>query len=109
MEKDNKIFLKYILDSIEKIEEFSEDIEKTQFMNSIKTQDAIIRRIEIIGEATKNLSEEFREKHNYIPWKEITKMRDKLIHNYFGIDLEITWNTIKEDIPNLKKEIKKFI
>jgi uncharacterized protein with HEPN domain len=69
-------------------------------------QDAIIRQIEIIGEASKLISEKIKEKSPSIPWKDIAGMRDKLIHNYFGVDIEAVWKTIKEDIPILKKEIQ---
>lgn len=68
-------------------------------------QDSIIRRIEIIGEAVKNLTEDVRNEHPEVPWKKIAGMRDMLIHEYFGIDLELTWEVVQSDIPNLKKEI----
>ena len=106
MKKDYIIFLKHILDSINKIEEFTKRISKADFISSIKTQDAVIRRLEIIGEATKNLPTNFKEKYTTVPWNEITRMRDKLIHGYFGVDLNITWGVVKSDLPNLKGKIK---
>jgi uncharacterized protein with HEPN domain len=68
-------------------------------------QDGVIRQIEIIGEATKRLSKETKENHSDIPWKDIAGMRDKLIHDYFGVDIDAVWDTVKKDIPTLKKRI----
>lgn len=90
MKKDPIIFLNHILESINKIEEFTKGLLKSDFINSVKTQDAVIRRLEIIGEAAKNLPKQFLEKHKNIPWNEIIRTRDKLIHGYFGVDLNIT-------------------
>lgn len=73
-----------------------------------KTADAVARNLEIIGEATKSLPPELKEKYKKIPWKEITGMRNKVVHEYFGIDQEILWVTIQKDIPALKKEISKI-
>ena len=109
MKKDISIFLKHILESINKIEEFTKNISKADFIESIKNQDAVIRRLEIIGEATKNLPRNFREKYTDVPWNEIARMRDKLIHGYFGVDLNITWNVVKNDLPSLKKKIKTIL
>ena len=72
-------------------------------------QDAVIRQIEIIGEATKHLSEELREENAHIPWQDIAGMRDKLIHGYFGVDIEQVWLTTREDIPALKEGIIKIL
>ncbi len=108
MKKDPKIFLQHIIDSTEKIEEYIKNMNKRQFLNSSQTQDAVIRRIETIGEAVKNIPEKLKEKHPDIPWKRIAGMRDILIHEYFGVDLELTWKVAKEEITNLKKKILKI-
>ena len=109
MKKDASVFLKHILESITQIEKFVEGTSKADFISSIKTQDATVRRLEIIGEATKNLPKNFREKHSDVPWSELARMRDKLIHGYFGIDLNITWDVVIKDLPDLKKKIKAIL
>ena len=105
MKKDVKIFLEHTLESINLIEEYIEGKSKSDFFESKQLQDSIIRRIEIIGEAIKKFPEETKETHSDIPWKKIIGMRDILIHQYFGVDLNLTWEVIEEDIPKLKKQI----
>ena len=109
MKKDNLVFLKHILECIDKIEEFTNEISENDFMKSVQIQDAVIRRLEIIGEATKNLSADFRKKHSNIPWEQMARMRDKLIHGYFGVDLMTVWEVVEEDLPALKKKINKLL
>jgi len=107
MKKDPKIFIEHILESIARIEEYTKAKTKKEFLKSRQTQDAVIRRIEVIGEAVKNIPEETKQKHPNIPWRKIAGMRDILVHEYFGVDLELTWKVIKEDIVDLKREILK--
>jgi len=109
VKKDNCLFLEHILESIINIEKFTKDKTKSDFLNSIQLQDAIIRRLEIIGEATKNLPKHFRDKYTDVRWDEMARMRDKLIHHYFRVDLNITWNVIKKDFPPLKKSIHSIL
>jgi uncharacterized protein with HEPN domain len=105
MRKDPEIFIAHILESIESIEEYVQGMEKEEFLISKKTQDAVIRRIEIIGEAVKNIPSEIKEKYPDIPWKRIAGTRNILIHEYFGIDLKLTWKVAKEEIPILKEKL----
>jgi len=85
MKKDTKIFLEHILESINLIEEYMQDKTKTEFLETKQLQDAVIRRIEIIGEAVKNIPDDIKEKYKDIPWRNIMGMRDILIHQYFGV------------------------
>lgn len=109
MKKDEKIFLIHILEAIEKIEEYIKDVSKDRFLASNEKQDAVIRELEIIGEAVKNLPKEFREKYNSIEWKNFAGIRDKLIHSYFSVNIERVWNVVKQDLPKLKNEIEKIL
>ncbi len=108
MKKNVDVFLKHILESIDRIEEFTKEVSKEHFLDSVQLQDAVIRRIEVIGEASKNVPSDFRKRHEEIPWNEMVRTRDKLIHGYFGIDLDLTWDIIKYDLPALKKKIRKL-
>lgn len=109
MKKEDHIFLEHILEAIEKINKYLEKLDYKKFMDNDIIQDAISRRLEIIGEATKLLSDDLRKKFSEIPWKDIAGMRDKLIHGYFIVDLDEVWNTSKRDIPKLRENIKNII
>ncbi len=108
MRKDPEVFLAHILESIDLIEGYSEGKTREEFVESLQLQDAIIRRIEIIGEAVKNLPEDFKRDHPEIAWQKIAGMRDVLIHQYFGVDLALTWDVIQSDIPDLKLNISRI-
>ena len=79
------------------------------FIKDSKTQDAVVRNLEIIGEAVKMLSKELKEKYPQFPWKELAGMRDKLIHHYFGINYDLVWGIIEEEIGSLSEQIKKIL
>ena len=98
-------FLLHILESTELIERYISGISKEDFLKSPLLQDAVIRRIEIIGEASRNLPSDFKDKYPRIPWPEISNMRNILVHAYFGIDLNLAWKTASADIPVLKNQI----
>ncbi len=103
--KKDKAYLLDTLEAIVDIEKFLENVTCEEFCENKEKQYAVIRALEIIGEATKNLSREFREKHREIPWRDIAGMRDKLIHMYFGVKLELVWETVKIKLPELKDQI----
>lgn len=105
MNKDNLVYLEHIFDWIVRIEEYTKGVDYKNFTNNNLVQAGVIRELEIIGEAAKKLSTIFKEKYPDIQWKKIPGMRDKLIHNYFGVDIDAVWNTIENDIPVLKKKI----
>lgn len=108
MVKDDLAYIEHILDCIRKIKEFSEGLSFKEFSINELVQDAVIRNIEIIGEASKKISTDTKQVYFDVPWKEIAGMRDKLIHDYLGVDFEVVWRTIKEDVPMLEKQIRKL-
>lgn len=109
IKKDPLFFLLDIQNSLLKIFKYTDHITFEGFINDDKTKDAVERNFEIIGEAVKNLPDEYRNKYPHIPFKQIAGMRDKLIHDYFGIDYEIVWKTIKDKLPEFSTEIDKLI
>lgn len=107
--RDYKLYLKDILDAMERIEEFVEDMSFEKFKEDDKTSSAVVKKFEIIGEASKNVPEGIKQKYTQVPWKEMAGMRDKLIHIYFGVNYRLVWTAIKERIPQLKPLIKKIL
>ncbi len=108
MNDKSNLYLSHIFDSCSNILEFTNDIDFQTFINKRLIQSAVIRELEIIGEATKNLPDDIRKHSKDIPWKKLTGMRDKLIHGYFTVDLKEVWNTVRNDIPILKRGIEKI-
>ena len=107
--RDVKLYVKDILEAIKAIEKFVEGMDFESFKEDDKTSSAVIRKFEIIGEATKNIPQSIKEKYPHIPWKEMAGFRDKLIHFYFGIKYDIVWDTIKLRLPELKKNIERVL
>ncbi|MEK7127613.1 MAG: DUF86 domain-containing protein [Patescibacteria group bacterium] len=103
------LYINDIAQAIDKIDKFAGKISYEKFCRDEKTMDAVVRNLEIIGEAAKHVSKTIRERNKDIPWSEMVSMRNKVTHEYFGVDMEILWKTITEDLPELKKKIKKLI
>jgi uncharacterized protein with HEPN domain len=108
MKRDINLFIQDILESIKDIESFSKGLTKEKFIIDKLKQNAIIRSLEIIGEAAKNVPESFREKYSDIPWRKIAGFRDILSHAYFGVSMDRVWKIIETDLPKLKVEIEKI-
>ncbi len=107
--RDPYLYIEDIINSIKKIKRYTAGMSFGDFIRDEKTIDAVIRNLEVVGEAAKNVPEEIRQKYPQIPWKEVAGMRDRLIHAYFGVDLEIVWQTIVSDLPKLESELVKII
>ena len=107
--KHNEVYLKHILDEITFLLKTTEGLNYNSFFENEMYTRAFSRSFEIIGEAVKNLSTDFRKKHNEIEWKKIAGMRDKIIHNYFNVDYEILWDAIKNKLPDIKLKIQSIL
>lgn len=106
--KDDTVYIDHINESLRRISKYVFNHDKESFLQSQITQDAVIRQLEIIGEATKQISKEFRSKHTEIPWEDMAGMRDKLIHDYIGVDLWVVWRTVESDVPELMKLLEQI-
>ena len=109
MSRDYSLYIKDIIICIERIDEFIGTMSYTELEQDDKTASAVIRKLEIIGEATKCLPDIITEKYPEIPWKDMARMRDKIIHFYFGVDIEIIWNVVKNRLPEIKKMLQKIL
>ena len=109
MKRDIILFIENIMENIVLIENSVEKISKMSFESDRLIIDATVRRLEIVGEAAKNIPKEFRDKYSGIPWKKMAGIRDVLTHAYFSVNIERIWNIIKKDLPKLKIEIKKIL
>ena len=109
MSRSPKDYLLHILDETSYILETSKNLKKEEFDKNETLKRSFVRSLEVMGEATKNLPEDFRVKYPQIPWRRMAGMRDKLIHDYFGIDYDLVWDVVKNQIHNLNLEITKII
>ncbi len=109
MKRDFRLFIKDILDSIEHIEHFIGEMDFDKFSQDEKTKSAVVWKIGVIGEATKNIPKAIRDKYKELPWKEMARMRDKISHFYFGVDYKIVWEVIKRRLPEIKPIIQRVL
>lgn len=106
--RDDTAYVKHIAEAIAKIERYVAGLSYESFAKDEKTIDAVVRELEIIGEAASNVSGEFKRAHPKIPFRDAADMRNRLIHEYFGVNLKIVWTTVTEDLPKLKETIRDF-
>ena len=108
MSRDYKVYLEDILSAIDKIAEFTAGLSPQQFAEDAKTFDAVVRNLEIIGEAVKQVPENVRLEAPDLPWRKIAGLRDILIHRYFGIDATIVWDIVKNKLPGLRQAVQRI-
>ncbi len=106
--RDWRVYVKHMLESIERIKRYVAGLSRQEFMEDDMVRDAVIRNIEIIGEAARNIPEEFASAHRDIPWRAMADMRNRVIHGYFSIDWDIVWEVIVSDIPDLEKRLRRL-
>ena len=104
--KDDRLYLGHILEAVDRILLFGQDGE-TRFRTDVRTQDAIIRNLQVMGEAAKKVSTQARDAHPEIPWKDIAGMRDRVVHDYFGVSLDIVWDVVVNHIPPLRDKVRR--
>lgn len=107
--KNDKVFIEHILEAIKTIESYKSGLTLESFSENRMASDAIIRELEIIGEASNNISDEFQKEHPDVPWRKIIGIRNTLIHEYFGVNKKVVWNTIENDLPELKKIMEELL
>lgn len=102
-------YLSDIREAIQRIRAYTAEMTSEQFINDTRTQDAVVRNLEVIGEATKNLSTRIKKAYPHVPWKTLAGVRDKMIHHYFGIQYEVVWTIAKEELPGLLPQIEDIL
>jgi uncharacterized protein with HEPN domain len=107
--KSDAVYLQHILDAINRIQGYTAGVSYDQFLQNSLLQDGVVRQLEIIGEAAKNVSSTFRDTHPELPWSQMTGTRNKLIHGYFDVNLFIVWDTLQSDLPPLKQQVERIL
>jgi uncharacterized protein with HEPN domain len=109
MKRKYSLFVEDILESIVWIEKFTANMDFEQFLADEKTRTAVVKKLEILGEATKNIPKSVRDKSRNLPWADMARMRDKLSHEYFGVRYDIVWKVVKEKLPVVKPSIETLL
>jgi uncharacterized protein with HEPN domain len=110
MRRNNDLtYLGDILDAIQRIESYTTQVSKQGFIENFMMQDAVMLQIEIIGEAANSISEAFQEKHDEIPWAQMRALRNRIVHDYRGINLNVIWDTVQNDLPALKRQAQDIL
>ena len=109
MKRDDTIYLRHILDAVERIASYVQGVSTGQFLSNNLLQDGVVRQLEIIGEASRNLSADFRQTHTEVPWSQIIALRNRVIHAYFDVNLRVVWEIVRDDLPPLKQQVKRIL
>ena len=109
MPRDSSVYLRDILEAISKIKGYTAGMDREAFEGDSKTVDAVLRNLEVIGEAAKGIPESFRRDHSEVDWRKIAGLRDVLIHNYFGISMDIVWDILQKQIERLESQIRSML
>lgn len=109
MAHDEMLYLRHVLDAMDTVKEYLQGVNEEKFKNTRLIQDGVIRQIEIIGEAVRHVSKDIRKTYPEIPWQDVAGMRDKLIHGYFGVDIEKVWDTAQDDLPILREQVERIL
>lgn len=104
--RDPDLLMEDILAAVRKIERYTSGMDEEQFRQDDKTVDAVVRNLEIIGEATRHLPEDFLARHPDVPWRQVAGMRNRLVHEYFGVDLDLIWQVIRQHLPQLQTRLE---
>ena len=107
--KDDQVYLQHILDAIRQIESYVGGHSRDEFLKTRLVQDAVVRELEIVGEASRHISEDCKEKNDYIPWDAIIGMRNRIAHEYVNIDLYVIWEIVFQDLPLLKDQVGRLV
>ena len=109
MKKDDSVYLHHIIDAFVQIEYYADGVSQEEFLRNRLLQDGVIRQLEVMGEAARNLSDDLRNEHPEIPWRQMVGLRNRMIHAYFNIDLQIIWEIVQGDMPVLKEKMKRIL